>query len=258
MKVTMLGTGTSQGVPVIGCECEVCTSADPRDNRLRASIMVSHEGRNVVVDAGPDFRQQMLREKVRTLDAVVFTHEHKDHVAGLDDVRAFNFLEKRDMEVYCTDRVEEALRREYHYIFQELTYPGIPKVNLNRIELEPFTLELGLKFIPIEVLHYKLPVLGFRINDFCYITDAKTVSEEERKKIRGSKVLIVNALRTTEHLSHFNLGEALAFIEDMAPEQAYLTHISHLFAKHTDIQAMLPEGVDVAFDGQVIDMDDYQ
>ena len=155
MKVTMLGTGTSQGVPVIGCECEVCTSADPRDNRLRASIMVSHEGRNVVVDAGPDFRQQMLREKVRTLDAVVFTHEHKDHVAGLDDVRAFNFLEKRDMEVYCTDRVEEALRREYHYIFQELTYPGIPKVNLNRIELEPFTLELGLKFIPIEVLHYK-------------------------------------------------------------------------------------------------------
>lgn len=249
MKITVLGSGTSQGIPVIACDCEVCTSEDIKDNRLRCSILIEHEGDNYVIDAGPDFRQQLLREKVQTLRAVLFTHEHKDHVAGLDDVRAFNFKENRDMEVYCTVQVEEALHREYQYIFSEDRYPGIPEVNINLIDSEPFVLPNGLPVIPVEVMHYKMPVLGFRFGDFAYITDAKTVEDSEIEKLKGVRILIVNALRKEPHLSHFNLDEALEFIAKVQPETAYLTHISHMFGKHAEVEKELPENVHLAYDG---------
>lgn len=249
MKITVLGSGTSQGIPVIACDCEVCTSEDVKDNRLRCSILIEHEGENYVVDAGPDFRQQLLREKVQTLRAVLFTHEHKDHIAGLDDVRAFNFKENRDMEIYCTEQVEEALRREYQYVFAETRYPGIPELNINLIDGEPFVLPNGLPVVPVEVMHYKMPVLGFRFGDFAYITDAKTVKDSEIEKLKGVRILIVNALRKEPHLSHFNLDEALEFIAKVEPETAYLTHISHLLGKHTEVEKELPGNVRLAYDG---------
>ncbi|HIP31864.1 MAG TPA: MBL fold metallo-hydrolase [Crocinitomicaceae bacterium] len=255
MKITILGSGTSQGVPVISCDCRACTSTDSRDKRLRASIMISHNGENFVIDSGPDFRQQMLRENVKTLSGIIFTHEHKDHVAGLDDVRAFNFFEKRDMPVYCTEQVEKALRNEFHYIFADNKYPGVPSIKLNRISKStPFEIANGLRLVPIEVMHYRMPVLGYRIGDFTYITDAKTISEEEKQKIKGTKVLVVNALREKEHISHFNLEQALAFIVEIAPEKAYLTHISHLFDTHEEIERKLPSGVEVAWDGMVLEV----
>lgn len=255
MKITLLGTGTSQGIPVITCDCHVCTSSDSRDNRLRCSVLISENGKNYCIDSGPDFRQQMLRAEVKTLSGILFTHEHKDHIAGLDDVRAFNFREKRDMNIFCTKRVETALRREFFYAFEEHKYPGVPSLDIIPIDSAPFVLENDFEVIPIEVMHHKMPVLGFRIGDFTYITDAKTVSEEEKKKIFGSKILIVNALRIEPHISHFNLEEALAFITEMKPEKAYLTHISHLFGTHDEIQAMLPENVYPAFDGLTFDFD---
>lgn len=247
--VTILGSGTSQGVPVIACDCHVCQSTDSKDNRTRSSIMISVQEENYVVDSGPDFRTQMLREKVKSLRGILFTHEHKDHVAGLDDVRAFNYREERPMEVYCTAPVEDALRREFHYIFSDKRYPGIPKINLNIIALEDFILEKDLIVTPIEVMHYKLPVTAFRFGDFTYITDAKTISREERQKVKGTKTLVVNALHQSEHLSHFNLEEALEFIQEINPEVAYLTHISHLFGTHEEIKKLLPPNVYPAYDG---------
>lgn len=255
LKVTVLGSGTSQGIPVIACGCEVCTSEDVKDKRLRTSILLEINQHCYVVDAGPDFRQQMLIHQVKRLDGVLFTHEHKDHVAGLDDVRAFNFIQERDMPVYCTERVEFALRREFHYAFSEDRYPGVPSLELIRISADsPFVLPGELEVIPVEVMHYMMPVLGFRVGQFAYITDAKTVSSSEREKLKGIEVLIVNALRITEHISHFNLEEALEFIRDIAPAKAYLTHISHLFGRHSEIQAMLPDNVDVAYDGMVLEI----
>ena len=247
--VTILGSGTSQGVPVIACDCDVCSSTDAKDNRTRSSIMLSVQNENYVIDSGPDFRNQMLREKVKSLRAVIFTHEHKDHLAGLDDVRAFNYKEERPMEIYCNAQVETALRREYHYAFSEERYPGVPKFELNRIDLQPFELSHHLKLIPIEVLHYKLPVLGFRFGDFTYITDAKTISEKEKEKVKGTKTLVVNALHRSKHISHFNLEEALEFITEIQPEKAYLTHISHLFGRHEEIELTLPKNVFLAYDG---------
>lgn len=211
--------------------------------------MITWNDENFVIDAGPDFRQQMLRHEVKTLRAVVFTHEHKDHLAGLDDVRAFNYREQRDMEVFCTAEVEDALRREYHYVFSGARYPGIPNIHLNRIENSSFELPDGPVLTPIEVMHYKMPVFGYRIGDFTYITDAKTISEQEIEKVKGTKVLIVNALHRSEHLSHFNLEEALEFIEKVKPETAYLTHISHLFGRHEEIEHLLPPNVFLAYDG---------
>lgn len=256
MKITILGSGTSQGIPVIACDCEVCTSTDARDNRLRCSVLIAHKGENYIIDAGPDFRQQMLREKVKSLRAVLFTHEHKDHISGLDDVRAFNFREDRDMEIYCTAEVEEALHREYHYAFTENRYPGIPELHLNRITKAPFALPDGLRVVPVEVMHYKMPVLGFRFGDFAYVTDAKTVEDSETRKLKGVRILIVNALRREPHLSHFNLDEALEFIAKVNPEMAYLTHISHLFGKHADIEKELPANVQVLYDGQTFEVAD--
>lgn len=253
MKITVLGSGTSQGVPVIACDCPVCTSKQEKDKRLRASIMITWNDQNFVIDSGPDFRQQMLRHDVRSLRAVVFTHEHKDHLAGLDDVRAFNYREQRDMEVFCTEQVEFALRREYHYVFSGERYPGIPSINLNRIVNAPFQLPNGPVLTPIEVMHYKMPVFGYRIFDFTYITDAKTISDKEIEKIKGSRVLMVNALHRSEHISHFNMDEALELIEKVNPDKAYLTHISHLFGTHEEIEKILPPNVFVAYDGMELD-----
>jgi phosphoribosyl 1,2-cyclic phosphate phosphodiesterase len=255
LKVTFLGTGTSQGVPVITCDCEICTSNDPRDSRLRSSIMIESESTRLVIDTGPDFRQQMLREDVKTLDGVLFTHEHKDHVAGLDDVRAFNFAMKQDMEVYCVDRVGEALKREFHYVFNGDDYPGIPKINLNYIQNKEFVLG-DLKIQPIEVMHYKLPVLGFRLGDFTYITDAKTISESEKQKIKGSKIVVLNALRRHDHLSHFTLDEAVSMMEELNPNVGYFTHISHYLGKHQDVSSELPENMYLAHDGLVLELED--
>ena len=253
MRITFLGTGTSQGIPVIACECGICSSPDKRDKRLRSSILVEAKGKVIVIDTGPDFRQQMLREKVLSLDAVVFTHEHKDHVAGLDDVRAFNFRLQRPVDIYSTVSVQAALRREFHYAFDSVRYPGVPELNLIEIENKPFDV-CGLHFIPVEVMHYRLPVLGFRIGDFTYITDAKTITEKELEKIAGTKILVLNALRKSEHISHFTLDEALALMEKIKPDKGYLTHISHLLGKHEDISSELPDYVELAYDGLAIEM----
>tara|TARA_Y100000589_G_scaffold332102_1_gene389295 strand:+ start:11309 stop:12094 length:786 start_codon:yes stop_codon:yes gene_type:complete len=249
MKVTFNGTGTSQGVPVIGCQCEVCISKDNKDNRLRSSITIQYKDTSVVIDAGPDFRQQMLRAKIDKLDAIVFTHEHKDHVAGLDDVRAYNFITKKPINIYCTNNVFKALKREYHYIFDPaFQYPGIPKIIRNKIDSnKDFTVK-NIKITPINVLHYKLPVLGFRVDDFCYITDASFIIEKEKSKLKNLKVLVLNALRKEKHISHFNLEEALALIEELKPKKAYLTHISHLMGKHSEVSKTLPENVEIAYD----------
>ncbi|RCL74086.1 MAG: MBL fold metallo-hydrolase [Flavobacteriales bacterium] len=248
-KLTILGSGTSQGVPVIGCDCTVCSSSDQRDKRTRTSALIHINGENHVIDTGPDFRTQMLRENIQSLKSVIFTHEHKDHIAGLDDIRPFNFKEKRSMNVYASNRVQEALLREYHYIFADKKYPGVPNVNLSIIENSKFEIDTGIEIEPIEVLHYKLPVFGFRIGDISYITDAKTISEKEKEKIKGSNILIINALRREPHMSHFNLDEALAFIEEVNPNHAYLTHISHLFGTHNEIEKELPGNVHLAYDG---------
>ena len=248
MIVTFLGTGTSQGVPVIACDCEVCTSTDKHNNRLRSSIMIESTDKVIVIDSGPDFRYQMLREKVKHLDAIVFTHEHKDHVAGLDDIRAFNYRQNSPIDVYATPHVQEALKREFAYIFAEFKYPGIPQLDMHTIGLESFDIG-SLHFIPIEVMHYKLPVLGFRIGDLTYITDAKTVAPSEVEKIKGTKTLVINALQTQSHISHFTLGEALTFANEVGAEKTYLTHISHRLGLHDVISELLPQGIELAYDG---------
>jgi phosphoribosyl 1,2-cyclic phosphate phosphodiesterase len=253
VKITFLGTGTSQGVPVIACDCEVCTSPDSRDKRLRSSIMIEAEGKVIVIDSGPDFRYQMLRAKVKHLDAIVFTHEHKDHIAGMDDIRAFNYRQEAAIDVYATTRVQEGLKREFSYIFAEMKYPGIPEINLHTIDLTPFMIG-NLKFIPIEVMHYKLPVLGFRIGDFTYITDAKTISEPEKQKIKGTKVLVINALQIEKHISHFTFVEAIAFAKEIGAEKTYFTHISHRLGRHETTLRVLPQNITLAYDGLVLEV----
>jgi len=248
VTITFLGTGTSQGVPVIACDCEVCASTDTRDKRLRTSVLIEADGQTIVIDSGPDFRYQMLRAGVKHLDAILFTHEHKDHIAGLDDIRAFNYKQQRAIDVYAEPRVQEALKKEFSYIFHHVKYPGAPELNLHTIGLDPFFIG-KIHITPIEVMHYKLPVLGFRIKDFTYITDAKTVSEPEKQKIRGSKILVINALQFDKHISHFTFDEAIAFAQEMAAETTYFTHISHRLGKHVDINAQLPSNIKLAYDG---------
>lgn len=253
MKITFLGTGTSQGVPVITCNCSVCSSFDKRDKRLRTSILVQTDNLNIVIDTGPDFRQQMLRTDIKRLDAVLYTHEHKDHIAGLDDVRPFNYIQKQCIKVFCSQRVEEALRRDFHYCFAENKYPGVPQLDLNTITNERFQIN-DLEIQPVEVMHYKLPVHGFRIGDFSYVTDAKSIAEDQRALLRGSKVLIINALRFEEHISHFNFEQALEVIKDLKVEKAYLTHISHLMTTHEELIKMCPSNVIPAYDGLEINI----
>ena len=249
MQITFTGTGTSQGIPVIACPCDVCQSEDSRDKRLRSSIHIQTDTASIVIDTGPDFRQQMLRENIKQLDAVVFTHEHKDHTAGLDDVRAFNFVQKKAMKVYATKQVQEALKREFAYAFADTKYPGVPEITLEEIDSDnPFIIN-GLTLIPILVYHYKLPVLGFRVGDFTYITDANFIPEEEKEKIKGSKVIVINALRRQTHISHYTLEEAIALMEELKPEKAYFTHMSHQLGKHEDVSKELPPYIYLAYDG---------
>jgi phosphoribosyl 1,2-cyclic phosphate phosphodiesterase len=253
MKITFLGTGTSQGIPLIGCQCVVCRSSDAKDKRTRTSILVEVNGKTIVVDCGPDFRQQFLRENILKLDAVLMTHEHKDHLAGLDEVRAFNYLQKKAMPVYATERVQLAIKREYAYIFEEPSYPGIPKIDLHTIGLENFSVE-GIPVVPIEVMHHQLPVHGFRFGNFTYITDANFISPKEKEKIKGSEVLVLNALRREPHISHYTLAQALELIEELKPKQAYLTHISHQLGLHEEVEKELPVGVNIAYDGLVVEL----
>ncbi len=251
MKVILLGTGTSQGVPVIACECKVCKSLDYRDKRLRVSAYIEVAGQHLVIDTGPDFRQQMLRANIHQLDAVLFTHEHKDHIAGLDDVRAFNFKYQKDMPVYARKQVADKIRKEYDYIFAETKYPGIPQVEIQLIENQNFSIG-NIEIIPIEVMHHELPVFGFRIGDFTYITDAKTIADSEIEKVKGTKILVINALRKEEHISHFNLAEALAIIEKINPKKAFLIHLSHNMGLHREVSKELPANVVLGYDGQEI------
>lgn len=254
MEIKFLGTGTSQGVPVIGCHCNVCTSTNVKDKRLRTSIHLNINQRSIVIDTGPDFRMQMLRAQIERLDAVLFTHEHKDHTAGLDDIRPFYFLQEKDIPLYATQQVQKRLKNAYEYMFYGEKYPGVPEVDLQTIDNQPFRI-FGIQFIPILVWHYQLPVLGFRIGDFTYITDASYIPPEEIQKIKGSKVLVLNALRKEEHISHFNLQEAIQQIHAIKPEKAYLTHISHQLGAHDEVEEQdLPDHVHLAYDGLNIEM----
>ncbi len=236
---------------MIGCECEVCTSPDSKDNRLRSSILVESPGTALVVDTGPDFRYQMLREKVKHLDAVIFTHPHKDHLAGLDDIRAFNFFSKQPIDVYADSLTEEAVRRDFYYAFTDTRYPGIPELNLNTIATDSFIVG-DIPVMPIPVWHLKMPVMGFRFGKFTYITDANRIDNESREKIRGSQVLVLNALRKAKHISHFSLSEAITVAQELSIPDTYFTHISHQLGKHADIEKELPPGIHLGYDGLVL------
>ncbi len=253
LQITFLGTGTSSGVPMIACDCEVCTSSDPNDSRLRSSILVESPTTSFVIDTTPDFRYQMLRIHNKKLDAVLFTHPHKDHIAGLDDVRAYNYIQKKPMEVYANALTIEALKREYYYVFADKTYPGIPQINIHTIDETSFMIG-DISVIPILVWHLKMPVLGFRMGDFTYITDANRIDEQEKKKINGSKVLVLNALRKEKHISHFTLKEAVDLATELEVPEVYFTHISHQLGKHEDINKTLPDHIRLAHDGLIIQL----
>lgn len=252
IKITFLGTGTSSGVPMIGCECEVCSSTNIKDKRLRSSIMVETPHTTIIVDTSPDFRYQVLRLGVKKVDAILFTHPHKDHIAGLDDVRAFNFLTKKPMEIYCNYLTEEALRRDFYYAFSDTKYPGVPEINLHTITDQPFTVN-DLLIQPILVWHLKMPVLGFRFGPFTYITDANHIEEDEKEKIKGSKAMVLNALRKKKHISHYNLEEAIQLVQELQVPEAYFTHISHQLGLHNEIEHALPEGIHLGYDGLTLE-----
>lgn len=248
MKITFLGTGTSQGVPVIACECSTCLSDDQHDKRLRTSLLLEINGITLVFDAGPDFRQQMLREHVTKLDSIILTHEHKDHISGMDDVRAFNYKSQDAIDIYSEERVQKAIKKEYAYVFSEFQYPGIPKMRLNSITDHAFSIK-GIQIVPIRVFHYRLPVYGFRVGDFAYITDANYIPEESKEKLFGVKYLVINALRKEKHISHFSLREAIDFVREISPKKAFITHISHQMGYHAEVSKELPREIVLAFDG---------
>jgi phosphoribosyl 1,2-cyclic phosphate phosphodiesterase len=253
MQITFLGTGTSGGVPLIGCQCRVCKSDDPRDKRLRTSILIKTGDLTISVDCGPDFRQQMLREDVRHLDAILMTHAHKDHTGGLDDIRSFNFINRKAVDIYCDYPTELGIKEQYSYAFTETDYPYLPKMNFHRISDFGFRIS-DLEVIPINVMHANMPVKGFRFGDFTYITDAKTIAEEERKKFRGTKILVLNALREAEHYSHLSVSQALEIVEDIKPQMTYFIHMSHQFGLHAEEERKLPANVKVAYDGLKVDI----
>ena len=251
MKITLLGTGTSQGVPVIACHCDVCESKSLKDKRLRSSVMIEVDNQTFVIDTGPDFRQQMLREDVDKVSAILFTHHHKDHVAGMDDIRAFNFRWKEDMQIYCSRLTEVALRNEFPYVFSEDKYPGTPMVKINPIENRSFKIN-GTTVVPIEVKHYMMTVFGFRIKDFVYLTDVSAITDKEKEKMKDADLIILDALRKKQHISHFNLDQALELLEELKPKKALLTHISHYMGIHDDVNNQLPNHIKLAFDCQQI------
>jgi phosphoribosyl 1,2-cyclic phosphate phosphodiesterase len=248
LTITFLGTGTSSGVPMIACSCEVCTSQDSKDTRLRSSIMVQSSTTTIIIDATPDFRYQMLREKVKRIDALLITHPHKDHIAGIDDTRAFQFFNKKPTDIYANNMSLEGVRKEIPYAFQQLAYPGIPKVNLHEITLQPFMIG-DIPIVPVLVWHLKMPVYGFRFGKFTYITDANSIDESEKEKIKGSEIVVLNALRNEPHISHFSLKEAVELVKELKVPTAYFTHISHQLGLNKEINNSLPTGMSLAFDG---------
>lgn len=248
IKVTFLGTGTSTGVPVVACNCLVCKSKDRKDHRLRSSIMIQINDQNLVIDCGPDFRYQMIREKVEDVAAIIFTHGHRDHIAGLDDVRAFNYVLNKTVDIYASEQVIESINKEFPYIFQEKRFFGAPQLDFKVIENYPFQVN-GVEIQPVEVLHHKLRVFGFRVKDFTYITDASFIEPHEKLKIMGSRTLVINALRKSKHISHFSLDEAIELIQEINPQKAYITHLSHFMGLHETTQKLLPPNVFLAFDG---------
>jgi len=248
LKITFLGTGTSSGVPMIACSCHVCISTDKKDKRLRSSILVQSDKTTLVVDTTPDFRYQMLRENIKHLDAVLFTHPHKDHIAGLDDVRAYNFFQEQPMQIFANQMTIDALMREFAYAFADKKYPGVPNLELNSIALDPLMIG-DIPVIPIQVWHLKMPVYGFRLGKFTYITDANRIDAAEKEKIRGSEIIVVNALRKEKHISHYTLEEAIELVQDLEIPTAYFTHISHQLGRHEEIEKSLPEGIHLGYDG---------
>ncbi len=248
-----MGTGTSSGVPMIGCHCPVCTSTNTKDNRLRSSILVKSSTTTFVIDTTPDFRYQMLRSQNQTLDAVLFTHPHKDHLGGLDDVKAYNYFQKKPIHLYANALTEEVIRREFYYAFTPNKYPGVPELVMNAINENSFSIG-DIDIIPILVWHLKMPVYGFRFNNFTYITDANKIDDEQKEKIKGTKFLVVNALRKEKHISHFTLDEAVQLALEVKAEQVYFTHISHQLGKHTSINAQLPPHIQLAYDGLTINI----
>lgn len=255
-KITFLGTGTSQGIPMIGCTCKVCKSADPRDNRLRTSALVEHNGFRILIDCGPDFRQQMLRQNISDLDAVILTHQHKDHTGGMDDIRAFNYFRKAAFPIYAEPNVQESLKMEYSYAFAEHKYPGVPDYTLHTIGEEPFTItkslpdgtEATIEITPIRVYHYRLPILGFRIGNMAYITDGSSIPATEFDKLQGLELFIINTVRKEKHISHFSLAEALDVVEKVGAPRNFLTHLSHQIGTHKELEAILPPNVKPAYD----------
>jgi len=254
LSVTFLGTGTSIGVPIISCDCNVCTSTNLKDKRLRTSVLLSYRDKNIVIDCGPDFRMQMLNAGVKDLEAILFTHEHRDHIAGLDDVRAFNYILKKPIHLYLSDRVLDNVRTEFPYIFNPGDYQGAPILKLHLLENEEFDVA-EMHFQPLPVLHSDIPVFGFRIGDFSYITDANFIPEKTLRKIKGSKILVLNALRKRKHPSHFCLSEAIKIIEIVKPEKAYLTHLGHYIGLHDEVNLELPSNIELAYDNLKIEID---
>ncbi len=248
LDISFLGTGTSTGVPMVACSCKVCSSENPKDKRLRSSILVKSAKTTFVIDTTPDFRFQMLRQEVKHLDAVLFTHPHKDHIAGLDDVKAFSFFSGNPMDIYANQLTEDAIRREFSYVFAEKKYPGIPELNIHHIDSEPFFIG-DIPVTPIKVWHLNMPVLGFRMGDFTYITDANRIEDADKSKIIGSKTMVVNALRHLKHLSHFSLDEAIALVTELGVPSAYFTHVSHQLGLYDTINPALPNGIELAWDG---------
>jgi phosphoribosyl 1,2-cyclic phosphate phosphodiesterase len=253
LKITFLGTGTSQGVPVIACPCNVCQSTDQNDKRLRTSLLVEFDNTTLVIDSGPDFRQQMLRANVKKLDALLFTHEHKDHIAGMDDIRAFNYIQQKAMPVYAEERVQKALRQEFSYVFAEEKYPGIPEVEFFTLKNEPFRIN-GHEILPIRAMHLKLPVYGFRFDNFAYLTDVNFIPEEEIHKLQGLDCLVINGLRKEKHISHYSLNEAIEVIHKVNAKKGYITHISHQMGLHREVEKQLPNNIHLAYDGLKLDI----
>ena len=250
MKLTFLGTGTSLGVPVVACRCAVCQSTDWHDKHLRTSALVeTDEGKNILIDIGPDFREQMLREKVTHLDSILITHAHRDHVGGLDDIRSFNYVQNKKMDIYCNHEARETIERDYHYIFTEHEFPGLPEANMHELSGDKPFVAAGVEIVPIKAMHKYLPVLGYRIGKLGYITDANYISPTEMRKLYGVELLVINALRKTKHFSHFCLPEALDVIDQVQPKEAYITHVSHEMGFYAEVSNELPPHVHIAYDG---------